>query len=126
MTMNEDYNVEENYTLAKGEEIVVDLGGGRPGCFKSVTECADVSLPVSIKPYAIMGRVHTECVGEPIIRYCHSGDSRDGCGKCEITVTQALKIKIPIEYGAVADAGRSHVKCKPPHGKDDCSCKDPY
>ncbi len=83
--------------------------GDKPACKKLVSQYADISLPVSIMPYAIMGEACTECCGEPVVSLTQRGCGH-GC-KCELVVTQKLKVKIPIVYGADTEKEGCHVRC---------------
>lgn len=82
-------------------------------CTKITTQCADVSLPIKIKPYAVVGNIETECFGKPIVSLrSFQGMSCCNGGECEITITQSICIKIPVEYGAITDVGSTTVHCK--------------
>ncbi len=75
-------------------------------CVSVGSQCAQVSLPVNLKPYALLGEIKTECCGEPNISL------RTGCsGKYEMIITQTICIKIPIEYGACVRTGGIYVNC---------------
>ncbi len=87
---------------------------GCPGaggtCVSVSSQYADVSLPLKVKPYAIVKKVETDCCGEPAVavrRTCEGG-----CAGCEITLTQFLCIRISVEYGAEAEAGDATVNCR--------------
>lgn len=70
------------------------------------TQYADVSLHVRVQPYALLGEVKAACCGEPAVTV------RQACGGCEITITQPVCIRIPVEYGAGAEAGELTVRCR--------------
>ncbi|MEG1661383.1 MAG: hypothetical protein RR332_02610 [Clostridiales bacterium] len=80
-------------------------------CTSVTSQYADVSVPLKLNPYAIVGNLVTECCGEPIVslRSCQDGNCSSGC---EITITQTVCIKIPLTYGAEADSGDITVICK--------------
>lgn len=85
-------------------------------CTSVTSQYADVSVPLKLSPYANVGALVTECCGEPVLalRPCQSGNC--SCG-CEITITQTICIRIPIEYGTAADVGGTTAICK-----KNCNC----
>ena len=96
------------------------------GCPEDAAACttvseqhADVSLPVKVKPYAVLGEVTTDCCGEPVVTVKQSC----GCIGCEITITQSLCISIPVEYGASVEAGEIAVVCKRTPGGGCTPCR---
>lgn len=68
---------------------------------------ADISVPVELKPNAIIGKIKTECCGKPLI--CCKENSISNT--CEITITQKVCIKIPISYSAAAIIGDVDIHC---------------
>lgn len=82
----------------------------QPGaCLRISTQMADVSLPVRLRPSAVIGEIRTECCCEPSVSVRPLGCGR--CG-CEIVITQTVCISIPVEYGAEAQAGDPMVICR--------------
>ena len=76
-------------------------------CMKTEYQYADVSIPIKISPDIKVGKITSECTGKASICYC------ENCceNSCEFTVTQKIKIKIPIEYNVNVDHGDSIIKC---------------
>ena len=71
-------------------------------------------VPIELKPNATIGCIESECCGEPSV-YCkenYTGNS------CEITVTQKILIKIPVEFNVIACVGEEQISC----GDDDPCC----
>ncbi|MEG0144933.1 MAG: hypothetical protein RR739_02590 [Clostridia bacterium] len=84
-------------------------------CTSVAAQYVDVSVPLKLKPYAIVGDLTTECCGEPVVslRPCPGGNC---CCGCEITITQTLCVRIPVRYGANADVGDATSLClRAPH-----------
>lgn len=82
------------------------------GCKKTGYQYADISVPIDLKPNATIGDIKSECCGEPCV-YCkenHTGTS------CEITITQKILIKIPVEFNVIACVGEEQIAC----GDDEC------
>ena len=84
----------------------------------------NICLPVMISPFSVAGPAKIECCGAPVID--HSG--RGCCGKagatCQFTISQKIKVDVPVEFGANVKVGETFVDC----GKTDvgCGCKDDY
>ncbi|MEG1633942.1 MAG: hypothetical protein RR314_07825 [Oscillospiraceae bacterium] len=80
-------------------------------CTSVTSQYADVSVPLKLKPYALVGKMTTECCGEPMFALRPCQGAGGSCG-CEITITQTVCIRIPIEYGAEADVGDTTTACR--------------
>lgn len=91
-------------------------------CTNVSTQYADMSVPVRLKPYAIVGEVETECCGDAVITQRQCQGSVCPCG-CEMTITQAVCIHIPIEYGTNAEIGDTVVVCKKTSGCNTPPCR---
>ena len=74
-------------------------------CKKIISQKADVNVPVEIKPTAEVGKIESECCGEPRIINDECEDS------CKITIVQTIRIKIPIKYNVSTNIGKSLVVC---------------
>ena len=93
---------------------IIDLSSKCPHaqtCPVVSTQTATVCLPVTVTPYAKPGTIEIVCCGGPVIdRFC------DRCfgkinGSCKFTITQTIKVKIPVEFGANVSIGDTYVKC---------------
>lgn len=80
-------------------------------CTSITSQYADVSVPLKLMPYAVVGKLVTECCGEPVVALRQCQGSSTSCG-CEITITQVVCTRIPVEYGVEADVGDTAVICK--------------
>ena len=82
---------------------------------------ATVCLPVTISPYAATGPSKVECCGQPEVHpccdYCHGKIN----GTCEFTISQKIRVDIPVEFGATVNIGGTYVECECGKGKD-CDC----
>ena len=80
-----------------------------------------VCLPVTIKPFAVTGPVSVDCCGEAQI----DRSGRPCRGKvgatCMFTISQKLRIDVPVEFGANVKVGETFVDCM---GAKDCDCVD--
>ncbi len=71
-----------------------------------------VGVPVEIKPFAEVGKVKTECIGKPEIE--RGTTSCEGKIKetCKFTISQKLRIEVPIAFGAKTEIGQARVECQ--------------
>jgi hypothetical protein len=74
-------------------------------CKRVVVQKADVSVPIEIRPSAVVGRITSECMGEPRI----TNESHPEC--CHVTITQTICVIIPIEYNVTSRVEDSEVSC---------------
>lgn len=78
-------------------------------CSKINYQYADIGVPVKVTPYAKVGRIKTECVGEPTVQ-CGDNCSKRKDG-CEVFISQNICVRIPIEYGAATRVGEPVINC---------------
>ena len=104
--MNANYPYENGYC----PEADCDGAHGRE-CDSHALQLADISIPLEICPDAKLGRIETECCGEPYIQ-CE----QEPCGSnLNIIVTQSVKIKIPVKFGIKTIEGNGFIKCSDEH-----------
>lgn len=77
-------------------------------CSKINYQYANVSVPVQLKPKTIAGDIIVECCEEPHIE-CNDNQCEN---QSEITITQKVRIKIPIRYKIDACVGESVISCE--------------
>lgn len=83
--------------------------------YKSVIEkFLTICLPVTTTPCVNIGKIKTECCGNPIIsakkhEKCCEGKN-DGC--CNFTIIQKMKIEIPIDFNANTKIDDLFVDCE--------------
>lgn len=82
-----------------------------PGCPAVGSQTATICLPVTVKPYALTGKAKLECCGKPVIapacKKCHGIPN----GKCEYTISQTIRVDLPVEFGATVATGETFVDC---------------
>ena len=92
------------------------------GCNKVVTQCVDVTAPVTLVPNACLGTVTVACQGVPTVN-CVT----DPCGTSStITVTQRVCVTIPVRYDVSMNTGEPTISCADggPCGPcSPCGCK---
>lgn len=95
----------------------------RIGCTAIGYQDVDVCIPVTIKPFGEVGNVKTHCEGKPHIKpgcdYC-PGKAGD---VCKFTISQKLRVEVPVIFGAKAEIGEASVDCGCAKSFSDC---DPY
>lgn len=88
---------------------------------------ATVCLPVKVSPFAVTGPVKLQCCGEPIVLpscgHCHGKVN----GTCEFTISQKIRVELPVEFGATVNIGETFVECgcaKNEEPDKDCHCHE--
>ncbi len=126
--MNENYeNENENEDFFEYDECPCSKHCGcdekeiddQHGCTKTTFQYAEVKIPVKVTPYAKVGKIETQCCGNPVVKRKQCDESKcEVC--CEIEISQGLCVKIPIEYRSVTVIGEQRVKCDTV--ADGCEC----
>lgn len=86
------------------------------------TQKATVCLPVTVCPYAVAGPADVRCCGEiTVIPDC------DRCkgtvnGTCEFTISQKIKVDVPVEFGATVKVGDTYVECSCAEAGQEADC----
>ncbi len=92
-------------------------------CETTTSQLINICLPVTIEPFACLGRTRTVCCGSAVI-----GDvpcSGQPNGSCTFTVSQLLCVEVPITFGANTIPGNTYVRCgAPTPGTCECPPED--
>ncbi len=92
----------------------------RIGCSAIGYQDVDVCIPVTIKPFGEVGNVKTHCEGRPVInRGCEYCPGKPG-DVCKFTISQKLRIEVPVIFGANAEIGEASVDCGCAESMNDC------
>lgn len=75
------------------------------------SQSAAVCLPVTICPYATTGPATVHCCGKPTVDKCCERCKGKPCGSCEFTITQVIRVDVPVEFGATVKTGETFVEC---------------
>ena len=110
--------VEQEIENAQGEARHSDAAA-QGKCSHVCVQYADVSVPIKLNPYSNVGYVKVECCGEPEV-VCRVKPECSKSKGCEFTITQTMRVKIPVEFGAVATVGDTIVECGKCGGCDHC------
>jgi hypothetical protein len=82
-------------------------GCKKEDCNKKAEQYVDISLPIEVCPDADLGKIETECCGQP-----HVECEQEPCGSSlSIIITQSVKIKIPVRFGVKTIEGNGYIKC---------------
>lgn len=79
--------------------------GGASGCTKTITQNANVKLPLDVTAYAELKQVRTKCCGEPEIQVIRQ------CDGCKLIVSQQIVLSVSIEYGTDVTAESCSADC---------------
>ena len=80
-------------------------------CDTRALQTATVCVPVTIAPFAKVGTIVTECCGKPEVSQKHSKCKGIENGSCKFTISQKIKVEIPVEFGANTTVGGTFVEC---------------
>lgn len=82
-----------------------------------------VCVPVTVRPFTEVGRIKTKCLGCAVVSdrpgYCHGKKDE----VCKFTISQKLRVEVPVAFGAKTEVGDTAVDCKCAENDDPC-CKD--
>ena len=81
------------------------------GCSTFTYQDVNVCVPVTLKPFGNIGNVKAQCLGTPVISSkCDSCEGKPN-GICKFTISQTLRVEIPVNFGARAEIGEISVDC---------------
>ncbi len=90
-------------------------------CRSIIEKFLTICVPVTTTPKVCVGRIKTECCGNPIISLrkhdtCHK--EKDKC-ECKFTIVQKMKVEIPVDFSADTKVEDLFVDCelKPDYNK---------
>lgn len=95
------------------------------GCSTVGYQDVDVCIPITIKAFGEVGNAKTQCLGKSVI-----SSGSDACsGKpgevCKFTISQRLRVEVPVIFGARAEAGEAIIDCGCTEKTDSCCCMEP-
>jgi hypothetical protein len=92
-----------------------------PSCSDKGEQMAEVCLPISVKPFANVGKIVVKCCGKAIIVPGTNICKGTPDGNCDFTITQKICVEVPVEFGADVTPGDVHVACD---GNNCENCED--
>lgn len=92
----------------------------KAGCDALGFQDVNVCVPITIKPFGEVGNAKTKCLGKAeIASGCKKCAGKPG-EMCQFTISQKLRVEVPVVFGARAEVGETFVDCKRPHDYEDC------
>lgn len=93
---------------------------------------ATACVSVEVCPFATPGTISIECCGDPIIHDCCDQCYGTANGCCDFTISQSMRVDIPVTFGANVQIGETYVYGGQIDGGDsdgcgcgcDCDCCD--
>lgn len=83
----------------------------KAGCSAVGYQDVDVCIPVTIKPFGEAGNAKTQCLGRPVVSAgCDLCQGKKD-GVCKFTISQRLRVEVPVIFGARAEVGEATVEC---------------
>ena len=91
-------------TCEKHEKFVMESN-----CPSMTHEEATVTVPVSVRAFANVGNVEFKCMGQAVVT--RNSDFTPGrpCAVSKFTISQKLRVDIPIKFKAEAETGEGYV-----------------
>jgi hypothetical protein len=112
-----DINMPYDDSLEGKEDCEKDMDFFK-ACEKIVHQKAKVTLPISIEPFVVSGKIRTRCCGTPKV----SIDPFSECkNNCDYVITQEVCIDIPLKFGVATEIKESFVECEKPSIEDHCN-----
>lgn len=71
----------------------------------------NVCVPVTVTPYATVGKITTACCGTPLLSAGENECAGEADGSCTFTINQTLCLSVPVVFGADAAVGDTAVSC---------------
>lgn len=92
-----------------------------PGCPAMGCQDVTVCVPVTIKPYGQVGNAKVQCLGQPIVRSGCDLCPGNQDGVCQFTISQKLRVQVPVFFGAQAEAGKASADCGCDNSETSCA-----
>lgn len=88
-----------------------DKDKDKVGCEAVGYQDVNVCIPVTIKTFGEAGNAKTQCLGKAVISSgCDKCPGKPG-GVCKFTISQKLRVEVPVVFGARAEVGEASVDC---------------
>jgi hypothetical protein len=111
--MDNEFELEQASAYVKCNEAP-----DKVGCCAVGYQDVNVCIPVTIKTFGEAGNAKTQCLGGAVVSsgcdMCH-GKNND---LCKFTISQKLRVEVPVIFGARAEVGEALVDCGCADGRD--------
>jgi hypothetical protein len=101
---------------------VMDIQAEKAGCLATGYQDVNVCIPVTIKPFGEVGNAKTRCQGSPVVIAGSCSCMGNTGNVCMFTISQKLRVEVPVIFGARAEVGDAVVDCKDADVCRDCGC----
>jgi hypothetical protein len=112
----EDYN-DSKYDTLEGKDNCEKEMESFITCEKIVHQKTKVSLPISVEPFVVPGKIRTRCYGTTKVSIDPFNECKDNCKN---VITQEICIEIPLKFGVLIDIKDSFAECEEPSIEDTC------
>ena len=86
-----------------------DLNNPTTTCPVTGKRNIDLCVPVSVIPFAEVGKIITKCVGKPTVE---NGNCKGKANEhCDFIIKQTISVEVPVEFGAKVTTGETFVVC---------------
>ena len=104
-------SLEAEVDYPSGEAKFVNIFRETEKCSVIGHQTVEVCVPVSVKPFAEVGKINIICCEKPLI----TSDSEECRGEqektCDFTIKQKICIEVPIEFGAEVNTEEAFIEC---------------
>lgn len=81
----------------------------------------NVSVPVTVKPFAHTGEIRVKCCGHPVVHSaCALPEASHYNDTCSFTITQTICVEVPVEFGADTEIDETIIECLEASAYDIC------
>ncbi len=80
-------------------------------CPSVASQMVTACLPVTISPYSVTAPAMIKCCGKPDIQSSCNRCKGKVNDVCEFTISQKIRVEIPVEFGAAVNIGDTYVDC---------------
>lgn len=110
--MNYDYDPEMDRSMCEDKE--------KAGCSATGYQDVSVCIPVTIKPFGEVGNAKTKCLGKAVVSAGCDKCPESHSDVCKFTISQMLRVEVPVIFGARAEVGETAVSCGCADSTEDC------
>lgn len=118
--MNREQEQSKDKMMHEMEERKKHDAADKVGCAALGYQDVNVCIPITIKPFGDVGNAKTQCLGKPVVfSGCDQCPGKPG-EVCKFTISQKLRVEVPVIFGARAEAGDTSVDCGCAEGLGSC------
>jgi hypothetical protein len=92
------------------------------GCIAMGYQDVNVCIPITIKPFGEVGNAKTLCQGSPVVMAGSCSCMGNTGEVCMFTISQKLRVEVPVIFGARAEVGDAIVDCQGADACRECGC----